>query len=136
MAVLKRQSSVRSVSCQYLIEEDRKKQHGGRRRISISELPLLGSLKDTKKPGKLNFKCLDPILRKVAKKIAKHAWRGAIVSAKLLFIAPYIPLVLFFVLCDWVLKELGEYLTEEDTDSISSWSTTSTLVDLNEDIRG
>jgi len=124
---LERQSSIRDTLHQCLLDYDQKK-HFAQRRISISELPILGSLNDAKN---LDIERLDPkwrkAARKVARKIAKSAWKGTKVSAKLLFIAPYIPLVLFFVLLDWVQDEIGEYLTKEDVESISDWST-STLV--------
>lgn len=95
-----------------------------KRRISISQLPRLGSLKSTET---LNLESLDPKLSKVAKKVAKkvtkHAWNGVKVSAKLIFIAPYLPVVLFLVLCDCLQDEVDEFSGKEDVNSISEWST-------------
>lgn len=62
---------------------------------------------------------MDPKLRKHAHKIAKRAWKGAKTSATLVVIAPYLPMVLFLVLCDWVQRELGEFPAKEDVKCMS-----------------
>ncbi|KAK8080277.1 hypothetical protein PG997_008095 [Apiospora hydei] len=100
-----------------------------KRKVTISDLPALGSLKST---STLDLESLDPRLRKVAKKIAKRVWKGAKVSAMLVCIAPYLPVVLFLVLCDWVKHELDEVLVKGDSGSISSDWSQSTLVNWEE----
>ncbi|KAK7958591.1 hypothetical protein PG996_009976 [Apiospora saccharicola] len=99
---------------------DRKQKKPAKRRISVSHLPRLGSLKSTET---LDHESLDPKRRKLAKKLATGAWKGAKVSAKLLVIAPYLPMVLFLVLCDWLQQELDGIPVKEDVGSISDWST-------------
>ncbi|KAK8042391.1 hypothetical protein PG994_012874 [Apiospora phragmitis] len=103
---------------------DRIQERPAKRRVSVGELPILGSLKST---STLSLESLDPKLRKVARKIAKGVWKGTKVSVMLICIAPYLPMVLFLVLCDWAKSELHEFLVKEDVDSISDWSK-STLV--------
>lgn len=135
---LGRQISIRNTHSQCLFDHDQNRKPD-KRRISISELPILGSLNNAKNLNSEHLR--DPRLMKAAKNVAKNitkgAWRGIKVSAKLLFISPYLPLMLFFVLCDWVHGELNRRLTDkEDVESMSDWSTSSTLDDWCEDIRG
>ncbi|KAK8051709.1 hypothetical protein PG993_003094 [Apiospora rasikravindrae] len=102
----------------------------GKCRVTINDLPALGSLKGT---STLDLESLDPQLQKVAKKLAKRVWKGAKLSAVLVCIAPYLPVVLFLVLCDWAQHELDEkVIVKRDVESISSdWSQT-TLVNWEE----
>ncbi|KAK7927430.1 hypothetical protein PG985_004428 [Apiospora marii] len=103
---------------------DRAQEKPAKRRLSISQLPRLGSLKSTET---IDLESLDPKLRKVAKKLTKKAvkgaWNGAKVSAKLMFIAPYLPVVLFLVLFDSLKHEVDEFPGKADVNYLSDWST-------------